>query len=715
MQHAYERALVQRVGTGEDRDALVQRNTDEEGQPSQNPGEPQPLLRLAGIDPGKLPAATVRRLEQLLAAVMSAEGAAQNPDVSADLLASLADVNIRVNTIEQRGGRHDTLTTLLQVVEVSIGDDTLTALLRYDVENSRLNTRIHYQIDQESDSIEGEKYIEPLVRDDIIVTPLSGYHLFVPDLGKSDALGSIRIPPELPGLAAPAAPSGQSAPDAAAAGSQENSSGLDQLKALNDWMESSLDQAWSALKAKADTQWDQLEADYDDLLDAIRQNGGVPGEYAATYLDFERDFAKGFVQAGYETVSGLVTLAYNAGQLMSASTWILSPEQNLARLGTLESVVAMLSTAKGWGLVWDEFKRPFVESWQAGDYGEAIGRGGFEIVDLILGSKGGTKVGKLSMFGKLGKGSAKFGTLGKLGTNSVKHLGARLSARAKQLGTTLRGWLDRVLGRSGKKPPPGPPSKFPRRPKALPPATLSQNANVLYTKLMSRGARASFPRYANMLAIHGIATPDDIARVIEQLTGTLKKTPPDLDELSKAVKKAFEPEVLRHLREPLPDADSYARMRTMTDGLHSKDKGSLVEAWYQARHAPKATREVWVSAADMAKQGAALSNKKGRKIDLFEGGKITEVKSGKGKLGPGEKAQFDDYRKMLKTTIPVDGKRVTVTSLRYTFTNPDGALANLAWMRRQLARRSDLEFHVFRATGESAVIDSVKKLNNWFR
>lgn len=46
-------------------------------------------------------------------------------------------------------------------------------------------------------------------------------------------------------------------------------------------------------------------------------------------------------------------------------------------------------------LIWEGIKAPYVEAWAQGRYGEAIGRGTFEVLSSIAGAKGADKLGKL--------------------------------------------------------------------------------------------------------------------------------------------------------------------------------------------------------------------------------------------------------------------------------------------------------------------------------
>ncbi|AUX39514.1 uncharacterized protein SOCE26_009070 [Sorangium cellulosum] len=53
-------------------------------------------------------------------------------------------------------------------------------------------------------------------------------------------------------------------------------------------------------------------------------------------------------------------------------------------------------------LIWEGIKEPYVKAWAEERYGEAIGRGTFDAVTVIVGAKGLDKVGKLGAFRRLG-------------------------------------------------------------------------------------------------------------------------------------------------------------------------------------------------------------------------------------------------------------------------------------------------------------------------
>lgn len=81
-----------------------------------------------------------------------------------------------------------------------------------------------------------------------------------------------------------------------------------------------------------------------------------------------------------------------------------------------------IDTAKGiwYGVthpseLWDAFKKPFVDDWESGHPGKAIGRGIMFVGSLLLGTKGAEKVLKAVRAGEVASTAGKAGELGKAG------------------------------------------------------------------------------------------------------------------------------------------------------------------------------------------------------------------------------------------------------------------------------------------------------------
>ncbi|MGF1527946.1 MAG: hypothetical protein ACFCBW_14315 [Candidatus Competibacterales bacterium] len=126
---------------------------------------------------------------------------------------------------------------------------------------------------------------------------------------------------------------------------------------------------------------------------------------------------KGFGEAVWETGEGLVTMgagALRTGYDLGPLGWAAEgAERGLEALtgsdvtmpawlpdmdrgaDTLQGVADVASAiVQNPSLVWEGIKEPYVEDWAAGRYGEAIGRGVFDIGGMLLGTKGLDKLGK---------------------------------------------------------------------------------------------------------------------------------------------------------------------------------------------------------------------------------------------------------------------------------------------------------------------------------
>ncbi|MCS6912999.1 MAG: hypothetical protein RMK29_18415 [Myxococcales bacterium] len=127
-------------------------------------------------------------------------------------------------------------------------------------------------------------------------------------------------------------------------------------------------------------------------------------------------FFKGLFEGAKDTVVGLWELGKSAFKV-SPVGWLIDPQgaqQEVAKWGhVIQTVVTNPST------LWDAIKQPYVEAWHKGRYGEAIGRGAFELLTVVLGTKGvdklargGQVAGKLDDVGRLGN---KLDDLGRAG------------------------------------------------------------------------------------------------------------------------------------------------------------------------------------------------------------------------------------------------------------------------------------------------------------
>lgn len=148
---------------------------------------------------------------------------------------------------------------------------------------------------------------------------------------------------------------------------------------------------WERVRTAAKT----AEKAFDQTLKLMNWVGGTWSSVAAA-LDFMRDFVKGLVSGLYDLVSGVVTLAANAIQLINPFEWIYATDNNTGRLQTLGDIILTLLNPWNWGKLLGAIVEPFASAWKRGDYGEILGRLIPEIATFFIGAKGLHKLNKVS-------------------------------------------------------------------------------------------------------------------------------------------------------------------------------------------------------------------------------------------------------------------------------------------------------------------------------
>lgn len=135
---------------------------------------------------------------------------------------------------------------------------------------------------------------------------------------------------------------------------------------------------------------------------------------------------KGFGKAGWELLKGIP-------QVGKA---LLTAEGRSALWQTF-------TTKEGLSRLWHGIRDPYVEAWSKGEYGEAIGRGVFDIGSLLVGTKGAEKVVKgLGIAGKTGRIGSLFSKTGRVGS-----LFSKTGALGKLF--TKTGALGKLVSRMG--------------------------------------------------------------------------------------------------------------------------------------------------------------------------------------------------------------------------------------------------------------------------
>jgi hypothetical protein len=201
-----------------------------------------------------------------------------------------------------------------------------------------------------------------------------------------------------------------------------------------------------------------------------------------------------------------------------------------------------------------------------------------------------------------------------------------------------------------------------------------------------------FGPYADMLEQHGIASRAVIDAAVTTMRGRKNQAGDEvtLDWLRHEVKSHFRERVERKLLDPaLDERASFANMRAMLDGLGNSDRGNLAEVWYRARHARGGDRhrkyQVTRTSGDSAGQVET------RVADLVVSREAREVKDIEGKIDTDQLAAYADLLRDAKLR-----EAVGIDRLRYVFTKPEGAIANLrivaeAMSRPDLAMRLTIE------------------------
>jgi len=113
-----------------------------------------------------------------------------------------------------------------------------------------------------------------------------------------------------------------------------------------------------------------------------------------------RDFFVGAYEGGRDMVTGLGSMVVGANKLINPAVWIFAPEETAKTWNHLKSTVTTVVSKPS--VLWDAFKKPFVDDWTSGHPGKAFGRGFFELVSLVIGTKGLDKLGKGSKVSQVG-------------------------------------------------------------------------------------------------------------------------------------------------------------------------------------------------------------------------------------------------------------------------------------------------------------------------
>ena len=114
-------------------------------------------------------------------------------------------------------------------------------------------------------------------------------------------------------------------------------------------------------------------------------------------------------------------------------------------------------------VVWDAVKEPYVKAWEEGRPGEAFGRGAFEVVCIVGGTKGADKLAKGSKLGGLATKADDVGKLANKADDAARLTSraqkAQKAARAAEAPRTAEAARAAEAAKAAEAPPPVPPSK----------------------------------------------------------------------------------------------------------------------------------------------------------------------------------------------------------------------------------------------------------------
>ncbi len=216
--------------------------------------------------------------------------------------------------------------------------------------------------------------------------------------------------------------------------------------------------------------------------------------------------------------------------------------------------------------------------------------------------------------------------------------------------------------------------------------------------------------FGNMLEVEGLATRDVMDGVIGHVRRQLqaKGKGVQTDKLRHLAKDQFRERIRQRLLDPtLTDQQSWKRMREMLDMLTSSDRGNLAEEWFIDGHAPDAERHVGVGVTRSG--GPNASKIEGRVIDAVDGDTAIEIKDVTGKI---DTDQLNAYLDMLEAKLHQNAAGATppkIKRVKYVFTKPEGAIANLESFAALLSRpdfQGKLTVDVFDFDGRRHVVTS---------
>lgn len=195
-----------------------------------------------------------------------------------------------------------------------------------------------------------------------------------------------------------------------------------------------------------------------------------------------------------------------------------------------------------------------------------------------------------------------------------------------------------------------------------------------------------FGKFISVLKAEGIIrTEDDFIARMPDPAGSL------YDDVRHKAKAEF-------MQQLVDRVTTHADLLRVSSGLHSADRGSLGEAWYQKVHARQGASQVTIRRNEI--DGVELS--RDRRLDLVEDGTIEEIKNIV-EYDAGIADQLADLVRLVGHEIPVNGENHLIEMVRVSFLNPDGVINNASWLHNFLELNQDknLVIRVFNRLGQS--------------
>jgi hypothetical protein len=214
-----------------------------------------------------------------------------------------------------------------------------------------------------------------------------------------------------------------------------------------------------------------------------------------------------------------------------------------------------------------------------------------------------------------------------------------------------------------------------------------------------------FGQYLRMLQTEGLASVALLEGVIQHKFNLLGMSGKRVttERLRADIRDHFRERVRAHLCDPtLGEIASWQRFRDMRANLSAVDRGILAEIWYRDRHVRGGQGPTRVDVARTSGKDEGKTQR--RVVDAVEGRTAIEIKD---VVGFVDRDQFEAYLDMLKA--PTDGSAPLFKKVKYVFTNPEGAIANLEFMATAMSNRriqGKLTVECFDRQGRKHVVTS---------